>query len=82
MKIRWTRKASSDLVRLHDHLSSVAPRAAAHGPAGGRLVWTLHATPLQAWGILEHRGDTVVPWPCPYTSSVNGYKDRRMELKD
>lgn len=29
MKIRWTRRASSDLVRLHAHLSPIAPAAAA-----------------------------------------------------
>lgn len=29
MKMRWTRRASSDLVRLHAHLSLVAPDAAA-----------------------------------------------------
>lgn len=29
MKIRWTRRASSDLARLHAHLSPVAPAAAA-----------------------------------------------------
>lgn len=29
MIIRWTTKASSDLVRLHDHLRPVAPEAAA-----------------------------------------------------
>ncbi len=29
MNIRWTRKASWDLVRLHDHLRPVAPEAAA-----------------------------------------------------
>lgn len=29
MKIRWTGKASSDLVRLHEHLRPVAPEAAA-----------------------------------------------------
>lgn len=29
MKIKWTRKASSDLVRLHEHLRPVAPEAAA-----------------------------------------------------
>ena len=29
MKIQWTRKASSDLVRLHEHLSLVAPDVAA-----------------------------------------------------
>jgi plasmid stabilization system protein ParE len=29
MKIQWTRKAASDLVRLHDHLKPVAPKAAA-----------------------------------------------------
>jgi plasmid stabilization system protein ParE len=29
MKIQWTAKASSDLVRLHGHLSPVAPDAAA-----------------------------------------------------
>lgn len=29
MKIRWTSKASSDLVRLHEHLHPVAPAAAA-----------------------------------------------------
>jgi len=28
VKIRWTSKASSDLVRLHEHLSAVAPEAA------------------------------------------------------
>lgn len=28
MRIKWTSKASSDLVRLHQHLSSVAPEAA------------------------------------------------------
>lgn len=28
MKIQWTSKASSDLVRLHEHLSPVAPEAA------------------------------------------------------
>lgn len=28
MKFQWTSKASSDLVRLHDHLSPVAPKAA------------------------------------------------------
>jgi len=29
MKIRWTGKASADLARLHEHLSPVAPEAAA-----------------------------------------------------
>lgn len=29
MKVKWTSKASSDLVRLHEHLSAVAPEAAA-----------------------------------------------------
>lgn len=29
MKIAWTNRAASDLVRLHDHLATVAPRAAA-----------------------------------------------------
>jgi len=29
MRIQWTRKASLDLVRLHQHLSPVAPMAAA-----------------------------------------------------
>jgi plasmid stabilization system protein ParE len=29
VKIRWTGKASSDLLRLHQHLSAVAPDAAA-----------------------------------------------------
>lgn len=29
MKIQWTSKASSDLVRLHAHLSPIAPEAAA-----------------------------------------------------
>lgn len=29
MKIRWTGKAASDLVRLHEHLKPVAPEAAA-----------------------------------------------------
>lgn len=29
MNIQWTSKASSDLVRLHEHLSPVAPEAAA-----------------------------------------------------
>lgn len=28
MKIQWTRKASSDLVRLYEHLKPVAPKAA------------------------------------------------------
>ena len=28
MKIQWTTKASSDLVRLHEHLNPVAPDAA------------------------------------------------------
>ena len=28
MKIQWTSKASSDIVRLHEHLSPVAPEAA------------------------------------------------------
>ncbi len=29
MRIRWTSRASSDLVRLHEHLRPVAPAAAA-----------------------------------------------------
>ena len=29
MKVKWTGKASSDLVRLHEHLHPVAPEAAA-----------------------------------------------------
>jgi len=29
MRIQWTSRAASDLVRLHDHLSPVAPEAAA-----------------------------------------------------
>ena len=29
MKIQWTGRASSDLVRLHEHLRPVAPEAAA-----------------------------------------------------
>jgi plasmid stabilization system protein ParE len=28
MKIQWTRKASSDLLRLHEHLRPVVPEAA------------------------------------------------------
>ena len=39
MRIQWTSKASSDLVRLHDHLSPVAPDAAA------RVVRQLARTP-------------------------------------
>lgn len=39
MKIRWTSKASSDLVRLHEHLRPVAPDAAA------RLVQQLARAP-------------------------------------
>lgn len=30
MRIKWTRRAASDLVRLHEQLASVAPAAAAH----------------------------------------------------
>lgn len=41
MKIRWTSKASSDLVRLHDHLKPVAPDAAA------RVVQQLARAPLK-----------------------------------
>ncbi len=29
MRVKWTGKASSDLVRLHEHLHPVAPEAAA-----------------------------------------------------
>lgn len=43
MKIHWTRRAASDLARLHEHLRPVAPEAAArviqqlaHAP--GRLL--------------------------------------------
>ncbi|HTI68307.1 MAG TPA: type II toxin-antitoxin system RelE/ParE family toxin [Caulobacteraceae bacterium] len=39
MNIRWTSKASSDLVRLYEHLSPVAPDAAA------RLVQQLARAP-------------------------------------
>jgi len=39
MRIKWTSKASSDLVRLHEHLSPVAPGAAA------RVVQQLAQTP-------------------------------------
>lgn len=39
MKIVWTSKAASDLVRLHDHLKPVAPDAAA------RIVQMLTAAP-------------------------------------
>lgn len=39
MKIRWTRKATSDLVRLHEHLKPVAPDAAA------RIIQQLAHTP-------------------------------------
>jgi len=43
VRIRWTSKASSDLVRLHDHLKPVAPEAAARvirqlAGAPGKLV--------------------------------------------
>ena len=43
MKIQWTSKASSDLVRLHEHLKPVAPDAAARivqelARAPGRLL--------------------------------------------
>jgi len=43
MKILWTSKASSDLVRLHEHLKPVAPDAAARivqelARAPGRLL--------------------------------------------
>lgn len=41
MKICWTSKASSDLVRLHDHLKPVAPDAAA------RVVQQLARAPLK-----------------------------------
>ena len=39
MKIQWTGKASSDLVRLHEHLRPVAPEAVA------RVVEQLARTP-------------------------------------
>lgn len=39
MKIVWTSRAASDLVRLHDHLKPVAPDAAA------RIVQMLAAAP-------------------------------------
>ena len=39
MRIRWTSKAASDLVRLHEHLQPVAPDAAA------RVVQQLTAAP-------------------------------------
>ncbi len=39
MKIKWTSEASSDLVRLHEHLRPVAPEAAA------RLVQQLARAP-------------------------------------
>lgn len=39
MKIRWTSKAASDLVRLHEHLRPVSPDAAA------RLIQQLAHTP-------------------------------------
>ena len=43
MRIKWTGKASSDLVRLHEHLRPVAPDAAARvvqqlARASGRLL--------------------------------------------
>ncbi len=43
MRIRWTRKASSDPVRLHEHLRPVAPETAARvvqqlARAPGRLL--------------------------------------------
>jgi plasmid stabilization system protein ParE len=45
MKIQWTRKASSDLVRLYEHLKPVAPKAAA------RIVQQLAHAPDR---LLEH----------------------------
>ena len=43
MRVRWTSRATSDLVRLHDHLKPVAPEAAARvirqlANAPGKLV--------------------------------------------
>lgn len=45
MKIQWTRQASLDVVRLHDHLRPVAPDAAA------RIVQQLSRAPDR---LLEH----------------------------
>lgn len=45
MKIQWTRKASSDLVRLHEFLKPVAPKAAA------RVVQQLAHAPTR---LLDH----------------------------
>jgi plasmid stabilization system protein ParE len=41
LKIQWTRKASSDLVRLHDHLKPVAPKTAA------RVIQQLASSPAR-----------------------------------
>lgn len=45
MKVQWTSKASSDLVRLHEHLNPVAPDAAA------RVVQELARAPNR---LLDH----------------------------
>jgi plasmid stabilization system protein ParE len=45
MKVQWTSKASSDLVRLHEHLNPVAPDAAA------RVVQQLARAPNR---LLDH----------------------------
>lgn len=45
MRIRWTGKASSDLVRLHEHLRPVAPEAAA------RVIRQLAQAPVR---LLDH----------------------------
>ena len=57
MKIQWTSKASLDLIRLHQHLSPVAPAAAA------RIVQQLSRAPdrLLAFPRIGERLDAYQP---------------------
>jgi len=57
VKIQWTARASSDLVRLHAHLSPVAPQAAA------RVIRDLSRAPdrLLDYPRLGEKLDTYLP---------------------
>jgi plasmid stabilization system protein ParE len=76
MRIGWTRKAASDLARLHEHLRPVAPDAAA------RVVQQLARAPDR---LIEHPriGETLDAYaPREVRRIIVGHDELRHEIAD
>ncbi|PSJ63902.1 type II toxin-antitoxin system RelE/ParE family toxin [Pseudaminobacter soli (ex Li et al. 2025)] len=76
MELKWTAKALTDLVRLHDFLAAVNPRAAAH------VVQSLTNAPAR---LLEHPrlGEKLEEFePREVRRILVGHYEMRYEIRD